>query len=144
MIFQQWVMQRCGGRPSEAIRRIEAANDGQPIGASRVYRAMRKPQRFPVRFAQLVVTATDGECTLVELMDLDVIAASFEYDSPDLRRRGMEYQVLKLDRRRATACRQLERMQAVIAELDAELTEYRAKLAELGTHDADAPPLTAA
>lgn len=138
MIFQAWVTRHCGGRPSEAVRRLEATAGGS-VDVNRVYRAMRKPTRFPIKFAQLVVAASDGACTLCELMDLDTIAAHFEYTDPALRRVGLRMRIMRLERRRRAINSQLERSQAAAEAVDADLADCRAQLAELGES-----PLTAA
>lgn len=128
MIFQAWVMQRCGGRPTEAVRRIEAANGGNPIDRTRIYRALRKPTVLPARFAQLVVTASAGACTLFELIDLETVRERFEYTDPDLRRRALEYQILRIERRRDSCLRDRDRIAAMLAALEVELDAYRARL----------------
>lgn len=143
MIFQAWVMKHCRGRPSEAVRRIEAANGGHAIDTGRVYRAMRRPTRLPVKFAQLVVTASGGVCSLEDLMDLDTVAAHFEHSNPDLQRRGVEFAIMKLERRRQTRVRHRDRLDVAIGELDAEIDAHRAQLAELAAEH-DPTPLTAA
>jgi hypothetical protein len=124
-------MQRCSGRPTEAVRRIEAANGGKPVDRTRVYRALRKPTTFPARFAQLVVTASAGACTLFELIDLETVRERFEYTEPDLRRRALEYQILRAQKRRETHERDLVRVQAFIDSIDVELDGYRAQLDQL-------------
>jgi len=128
MIFQAWVMQRCEGRPTEAVRRIEAANGGAPVDRTRVYRALRKPTAFPARFAQLVVTASGGACTLFELIDVETVRERFEYTDPDLRRRAVEYQILRVERRRDAYVRDRSRIDAMIAALEVELDAARARL----------------
>lgn len=128
MIFQAWVMSRCNGKPSEAVRRLEAANGGKPIDRTRVYRALRKPCSFPVRFAQLVINASVGACTLFELVDLETIREHFEYTDPDLKRRALEYQVIRATRKRDTLMRQRDRLDVQLTAANADLVTYQAQI----------------
>jgi hypothetical protein len=136
-------MSRCDGRPSEAIKRIELVG---PVDRSRVYRAMRKPLAFPARFARTVVEATGGECTLEELIDTDVIARSFVWTNPDLKRRGLEYQLIRAANRRAKYVAASVVLHDRIAAVDAEIRACEAEIAALSgdDDDADTPPRAAA
>jgi hypothetical protein len=129
MIFQQWVMEQCSGRPSEAIRRLTAANGGREITRHRVYRALRAPVAFPLRFAQLVIAASGGACTLTELIDLETIRERFEYTNPEARLRSLEYQIVCAEKRREARRADAARAADDIAAAEAELAELRAKLA---------------
>lgn len=129
MIFQAWVMSHCAGRPSEAIRRIVAANGGRDITRHRVYRAMRVPTAFPLRFAQLVIAASGGACTLTELVDLETIRDRFVYTDPEARLRSLEYQILSAEKRRTARVTERDRLDAEIIALDGDLDALRAKLA---------------
>lgn len=129
MIFQRWVLTHCDGKTSEAIRRIEAVSGG-PVDTSRVYRAMRKPLIFTGKLARDVVAASDGACTLAELIDVDLIREQFAYTNPDLHKRGLDFVIAKAERkaqalaRRADAAvklhgAQLNELERLIAERDA-------------------------
>jgi hypothetical protein len=129
MIFQRWVMSCCGGKPSEAIRRIEAAAGGAPCDTSRVYRAMRVPLAFTGKLARDVVLASENLCTLAELIDVDLIREHFEYTNPDLRRRGLEYAIAKATKRAEVAHTRVKRAEAVH---QAQLAEVHRLTHELG------------
>lgn len=139
MIFQAWVMSRCDGKPTEAFRRIEAYG---PIDRSRVYRALRKPVAFPVRLARLIVEASDGACTMAELIDAELIAKSFVWTNPDLKRRGLEYALIRAAKRRESRIAARARVDADIAAIDIEIAALEAQIAAIA--DAVDPPARAA
>lgn len=139
MIFQQWIMSCCDGKPSEAIRRIEAVSS-EPISASTIYRALRTPQPLAGKLARAVVKASEELCTLAELVDIEVIRAHFVYSNPDLQRRGMEFQILQAQSKLKPLETKLHHARLAVQKQEAEITRLVEALNEAFPQHAQATP----
>lgn len=129
MILQQWIMSCCDGKPTEALRRIEAVSD-EPVSQSTIYRAMRAPLALPGKLARVVVKASDEQCSLAELVDVELIRAAFVYTNPDLRKRGMEIAVVQAQAKAAAWQAKLERVQQAHEKQLNEVARLQRELAE--------------
>lgn len=131
MIFQQWVNAACDGKPATAARKIEASSGGA-VAYGAVYRYYRNPRAMPVPLARAVVQASDGACSMEELIDADLIAEHFLFADVSHERerlnlkaqrwqrelQGLEARAKRLERIRANAQRQLQSLRARIERLE--------------------------
>lgn len=81
MIFQQYVRQCCGSSAAEAHRRLAA--HGTALSYQQVFRYLNRPRPMPIAVARVVVEATEGQCSLDELIDANLILASFDFEASD-------------------------------------------------------------
>lgn len=130
MIYQRWVLTRCNGSPAEAITRIENAT-ALPVDHTVLHQALKKPIALPVRLAQLVCVASEGECTLVELLDVDLIRKQYMYERPLMRVRAIEFQLAKCAKDLERYRGEIARLEALIAQVDAEVAELHSERLEL-------------
>src|SRR5262245_51288068 len=128
MILQQWIMSCCDGKPSIAVRRIEAVHDAPIFSPSTIYRALRTPTTMPGKLAGAIVEASNGECTLPELVDIELIRASFEYSNPDLKQRGLEFALAQAERRLRTLETRLAHAQSFVDKQTAECVRIKTQL----------------
>lgn len=119
----------CGGKPSHAIKLIEAAA-GQPVAKAVIHRAMRQPATFDQRLAWYIHLASERQCSIEELTELSLVRSAFEWSNPDLRARALELSIGAESRRlvatqnvRTRADAEIERLTARLADLHAELRD---------------------
>ena len=130
MIFQQWVMSCCDGRPSRAIKLIEAVA-GQPVSKPLIHRAMRQPATFDQKLAWYVHLASERQCSVEELTELSLVRSAFEYTHPDLRARAIELAIATESRRLVATQNVQQRALAEAERLAALLNNLRAELKDL-------------
>lgn len=131
MIFQQFVRECCAGKPAEAGRLVENVT-GVALGYQRLHRWYRYPQPMPVAAARLVVKASEGKCTLDELLDPELIAQAFKFEPSDaaLERRFLQGRLAARERE----LRQLEQAQRLgrtLGDVQREVRQLRARLERL-------------
>lgn len=126
MTFQQWVMSACDGKPSVALAKIEAT--GIAVTRSTIYYAMRHPVPFRPKLAAAIITASEGACTLVELVDVDVIRSAFDYADPDIKRHALRLAVARAEAMLRRVHRHYTSAHASVVRARAELDRLNAEL----------------
>ena len=129
--FQQWVMSACDGKPSIALAKIEAT--GIAVTRSTIYYAMRHPVPFRPKLARAIITASEGACTLVELVDADVIRSAFDYADPDIKRAALRLAIARAEAMLVRVQRHYNQAHAAVTRAQAELDGLRAELATAAT-----------